>query len=401
MPEHGTWREHARNALERGEDVVVIGGSEAIVVESKAWQADRESEADIAAILFALSLPEPSLAHLRHDLPQVDRIASLAEAQMRTVVAIVSAPSVLELESAIACGNLATLPPALAATPLTTLRSVIGTSAAIAKNPDRWRQIAQALGLAALDVSAIAAAWRSSAEAGALRDWDTAMRIAEKALDRLVSRMSNLEAESGRLPHIDWEDVSEGELEPRWSALLKQEPGLASFRAARFAIGTMDGPRVPLAIALDVCDWKELAKRGETALIVVDVPDRTPEPIFETPWRVTPAPPPKPRGDPRSLLAATGPEVVGLMYREGGQGEWPLLKDAIVTIGSWPDNTLVFREQGVSKRHVAIEVGDTVIARDIGSAGGTWVDAAKITWIALRDGSRIRIGDVMVRVLLK
>jgi len=71
-----------------------------------------------------------------------------------------------------------------------------------------------------------------------------------------------------------------------------------------------------------------------------------------------------------------------------------------VTIGRAPGNTIQLAEPSVSRHHAQVLVEDGVPElEDVGSSYGTWLDDHELNGRApLRDGSRIQLGDVEVRV---
>jgi putative peptide zinc metalloprotease protein len=71
-----------------------------------------------------------------------------------------------------------------------------------------------------------------------------------------------------------------------------------------------------------------------------------------------------------------------------------------VTIGRAPGNTIQLAEPSVSRHHAQVLVEDGVPElEDVGSSYGTWLDDRELNGRApLRDGSRIQLGDVEVRV---
>jgi putative peptide zinc metalloprotease protein len=67
-----------------------------------------------------------------------------------------------------------------------------------------------------------------------------------------------------------------------------------------------------------------------------------------------------------------------------------------VVIGRSPGSTLQLDDPSVSRTHARISAGngDGMRIEDAGSSHGTWVDGARLTGpVALRDGTRIRVGD--------
>jgi putative peptide zinc metalloprotease protein len=73
-----------------------------------------------------------------------------------------------------------------------------------------------------------------------------------------------------------------------------------------------------------------------------------------------------------------------------------------ITIGRSPDNAVRLADPSVSRRHARISVGaDGPVLQDVGSRYGTWLDGRRIDGArtALRDGSRIRLGDQELTVV--
>ena len=61
---------------------------------------------------------------------------------------------------------------------------------------------------------------------------------------------------------------------------------------------------------------------------------------------------------------------------------------------------LVIRDARASRRHVELTADEDAVAlRDLDSANGTEVDGERVATATLRDGQRIRIGDVTIAVL--
>jgi putative peptide zinc metalloprotease protein len=72
----------------------------------------------------------------------------------------------------------------------------------------------------------------------------------------------------------------------------------------------------------------------------------------------------------------------------------PLVDD--MTIGRAPGSTVRLDDPAVSRRQARISVaGGEVLLEDAGSSYGTWLDGRRLDGREpLRDGSRIRIGDL-------
>ena len=77
-----------------------------------------------------------------------------------------------------------------------------------------------------------------------------------------------------------------------------------------------------------------------------------------------------------------------------GQRRVPLV--TAVTLGRAPDSTVVLSDPAVSRLHARIAPGngEGPVLEDAGSRYGTYVDGVRVTGpVALRDGTRIRVGD--------
>jgi pSer/pThr/pTyr-binding forkhead associated (FHA) protein len=65
-----------------------------------------------------------------------------------------------------------------------------------------------------------------------------------------------------------------------------------------------------------------------------------------------------------------------------------------LSIGRLPENDIVIDSPSASRRHARIErVSGGYVLRDLGTANGTWVRGARVTYHHLRDMDAIRIGD--------
>lgn len=71
------------------------------------------------------------------------------------------------------------------------------------------------------------------------------------------------------------------------------------------------------------------------------------------------------------------------------------------TIGRGSDNTLFLREQGLSRHHARLEIGEdgSAVLQDLGSTNGTFLDGARIERRALAGGETFRCGAVWFRYL--
>ncbi len=92
----------------------------------------------------------------------------------------------------------------------------------------------------------------------------------------------------------------------------------------------------------------------------------------------------------RAYIVVLSGRSVGRMYRVQG---------GTMTIGRDPECEIHLDDEGVSRRHAAIETEDeTAGVRDLNSTNGTWLEGDRIADkpIQLHDGSRIRIGPVTI-----
>ena len=115
-----------------------------------------------------------------------------------------------------------------------------------------------------------------------------------------------------------------------------------------------------------------------------------PEPISGRVWRVR-------SSDRRLLLSARGADRFAVLMLElvlADRTRVPLVDD--MTIGRAPGSTVRLDDPAVSRRQARISVaGGQVLLEDAGSSYGTWLDGRRLDGREpLRDGSRIRIGDL-------
>ncbi|CAG0994163.1 partial Transcriptional regulatory protein EmbR, partial [Anaerolineae bacterium] len=83
-----------------------------------------------------------------------------------------------------------------------------------------------------------------------------------------------------------------------------------------------------------------------------------------------------------------------LMHESGVAGEFAL-KPGVNTVGRSPDNDLSVDDASVSDHHCVIELtASGVVVRDLGSAHGTWIDAARIQEGRLDAGQTLLVGEV-------
>jgi serine/threonine protein kinase len=76
------------------------------------------------------------------------------------------------------------------------------------------------------------------------------------------------------------------------------------------------------------------------------------------------------------------------------------LKPGANILGRDPEADVWFDRPGISRHHARIEIAGTeAVIEDLGSRNGTWVQGVRITALTpLRDGDRIRLGDLEVTV---
>jgi pSer/pThr/pTyr-binding forkhead associated (FHA) protein len=74
------------------------------------------------------------------------------------------------------------------------------------------------------------------------------------------------------------------------------------------------------------------------------------------------------------------------------------LTDKLITIGRNEDNTICIPDANVSSQHgMLVRDGDDYQLHDFKSTNGTYVDGQEIMAAKLKDGARIRLGDVELR----
>ncbi len=72
---------------------------------------------------------------------------------------------------------------------------------------------------------------------------------------------------------------------------------------------------------------------------------------------------------------------------------FPLVAGRELVIGRRDDCDVQIRDEGVSRRHAAVEVlGEGAQLKDLGSANGTWVDGKREASARLADGTRVQVG---------
>ncbi len=66
---------------------------------------------------------------------------------------------------------------------------------------------------------------------------------------------------------------------------------------------------------------------------------------------------------------------------------------AVTVIGRGTEADVIVDDIGVSRRHAEVRVeGDRLVAADLGSTNGTFVDGERISTAEVVDGSQIKIG---------
>ncbi|MCS6712077.1 FHA domain-containing protein [Brachybacterium sp. EF45031] len=102
-----------------------------------------------------------------------------------------------------------------------------------------------------------------------------------------------------------------------------------------------------------------------------------------------------------SAAPATGGSVGHPIVEIDGQQY--LLTGEVTVLGRGGDADIILDDTGVSRHHVELRTaGDgTMVATDLGSTNGTWVDGERIhTPAVVRDGSVLRIGRTRLTVTL-
>ncbi|MBI4573548.1 MAG: FHA domain-containing protein [candidate division NC10 bacterium] len=131
------------------------------------------------------------------------------------------------------------------------------------------------------------------------------------------------------------------------------------------------------------------------------VPEPATPPQAEEPVVATGEEMAAPEAAPTEVAAPSGPPApaaiqgpipeVLLFLGEKHLGTFSLGKSEL-TIGRNPGNDILIDNVGVSRRHAVIRVsGDRVVAEDLGSANGTFINGQRITSCALRDGDEILV----------
>lgn len=87
-------------------------------------------------------------------------------------------------------------------------------------------------------------------------------------------------------------------------------------------------------------------------------------------------------------------KVVLVMFMEGERREFPLTGEKSI-LGRRQDSHLRIPTGDVSRQHCALVVKNAaVIAKDLGSSNGTFVNGKRIAEAILKPGDRLRIGPV-------
>lgn len=95
-----------------------------------------------------------------------------------------------------------------------------------------------------------------------------------------------------------------------------------------------------------------------------------------------------------AVNSADGPRLV--IFRPSGTFEVPLT-GADVLLGRSQANTVVIDHPGISRQHLALELkGGAWVARDLGSANGTFIGPRRVETHYLRTGDTLRLGDAQV-----
>jgi diguanylate cyclase (GGDEF)-like protein len=84
------------------------------------------------------------------------------------------------------------------------------------------------------------------------------------------------------------------------------------------------------------------------------------------------------------LLVLSGPQFGSI---------FPIAAGKEVVLGRREDADIQIRDDGVSRRHVAVRVeGEGALVKDLDSANGTYVDGKRVPEARVRDGARIHVG---------
>lgn len=87
-------------------------------------------------------------------------------------------------------------------------------------------------------------------------------------------------------------------------------------------------------------------------------------------------------------------KVVLVMFKDGERREFPLAGEKTV-LGRRQDSHLRIPTKDVSRQHCALLVKkDALVAKDLGSSNGTFVNDKRIAEVVLKAGDRLRVGPV-------
>src|SRR4051812_20250642 len=70
-----------------------------------------------------------------------------------------------------------------------------------------------------------------------------------------------------------------------------------------------------------------------------------------------------------------------------------------MTIGTSPENDLVLTDSTVSAHHIWLRARDGVLVRDLGSCSGTFLGGVRIREAIVPVGTRLRIGQTVLKVV--
>jgi len=83
-----------------------------------------------------------------------------------------------------------------------------------------------------------------------------------------------------------------------------------------------------------------------------------------------------------------GPDREGFVPAEGRE----------LTVGTSSENDLVLRDPAVSPHHLWLRSGDGILVRDLGSRAGTFLGGLRIREASVPAGTRLRLGDTIIRL---
>ncbi len=87
-------------------------------------------------------------------------------------------------------------------------------------------------------------------------------------------------------------------------------------------------------------------------------------------------------------------KVVLVMFKDGQRREFPVSGDKTI-LGRRTDSHLRIPTRDVSRQHCALLIRkNSLVAKDLGSSNGTFVNDKRIAEITLKAGDRLRIGPV-------